>query len=129
MDNLKLGAVVIAAAFLLSFFVAGCTAVERQAYNAIVGAKAFLDTAKKAHPECAVAGTTSTVCSDITKAIAAKDALIDAVEVYCAGPQFTTGGACNAPAKGTPAATQATAKLQAAIASYNQFAADLKGVL
>lgn len=111
--------------FLISFL-SGCTAVERDAYNTAVAAKAFLDTEKKAHPECTPG--TSTVCVDIAKAVAAKDVLLDALTVYCSGPDFSTGGACNAPAKGTTAATQAAAKLQAAIANYKQIAADLKGL-
>lgn len=107
---------------------AGCTPLERQAYEAVVASKAFLDSAKSKHPECATGGSTA-VCTDLAKATAAKDTLIDAVEVYCAGPDFNAGNACNPPAKGTPAAVQATAKVQAALAAYNQTAADLKGVL
>ena len=105
-----------------------CTSLEKQAYNTIVGAKAFLDHARALHPECATSPNT-TVCSDISRAVSAKDALIDATEVYCSGPQFENGGACQAPAKGTPAYDQAVAKLKAAIASYNQMASDLKGAL
>jgi hypothetical protein len=107
---------------------AGCTPLERQAYEAVVASKAFLDSAKAKHPEC-MTGATSTVCVDLSKATAAKDTLIDAVEVYCAGPNFNSGGQCNPTAKGTPAAVQATAKVQAALAAYNQTAGDLKGVL
>lgn len=115
---------VIAVAVLL----VGCTPLERQVYEAVVASKAFLDSVKAKHPECTT-GATATVCVDLSKATAAKDALIDAVEVYCAGPDFNSGNACNPPAKGTPAAVQATAKVQAALASYNQTAGDLKGVL
>lgn len=106
----------------------GCTPLERQAYEAVVASKAFLDSVKAKHPECA-SGTATAVCTDLSKATAAKDTLIDAVEIYCAGPDFNSGGQCNPPAKGTPAAIQATAKVQAALAAYNQTAADLKGVL
>lgn len=107
----------------------GCTPVERQAYNTVVGAKAFLATVKSQHPEC-VTGSTASVCMDIAKATAAKDFLIDAAEVYCASTDFDQkGGVCSPPAKGTPASDQAIAKLKAAIASYIQTATDLKGVL
>lgn len=116
---------------------AGCTPLERQAYEAVVASKAFLDSVKAKHPECAIhvsgdvatAPPTSTVCVDLVRATAAKDVLIDSVELYCAGPDFNSGGKCNPPAKGTPAAVQATAKIQAALASYNQVAADLKSAL
>jgi len=109
---------------LVGALIVGCTSVERQAYNTVVGAKAFRDNTKKQHPECAT--VTSTVCTDLSKAVGAKDALIDAITVYCSGPEFNSGGACNPPAKGTPAQQQAVTKLQAAIANYNQTAADLK---
>jgi len=111
----------------LCFVMIGCTPIERQAYDVIVGAKAFLDSAKAQHPECA--NTQSTICGDLRQATAAKDALIDALEIYCSGPQFENGGACQPPAKGTPAFTQAEAKIKAAIADYNQTANDLKGAL
>jgi hypothetical protein len=115
-------------ALLLAVLVAACTPLERQAYETVVASKAFLDSVKAKHPECAT-GATATVCIDLAKATAAKDALIDAVEIYCAGPDFNSGKQCNPPAKGSPAAVQATAKVQAALAAYNQTATDLKGVL
>lgn len=102
----------------------GCDPVEKQAYKTIVAAKAFLDSEKAAHPECPSAGTA--VCDSIMRAVAAKDFLIDTVEVYCSSPQFENGGACQPPAKGTPAADQAKAKLEAALSTYDQAAADLK---
>ena len=104
---------------------AGCTPLERSAYNTVVAAKGFLDSEKQAHPECAT-GATSTVCVDIQKAVGAKDLLIDAITVYCSGPDFNNGGACNAPDLHTAAGVQAEAKLRAAITNYKQIAADLK---
>ena len=110
---------------VVTFVLAGCTPLERTAYNTVVAAKAFLDSEKRQHPECA--STPETVdCKDLSQAVGAKDSLIDAITDYCSGPDFNTGGACNPPAKGTPAATQAQAKLQNAITTYNQTAADLK---
>jgi hypothetical protein len=117
----------IFAVLALSLVLAGCSPVERQAYNTIVAAKGFLDSLKAQHTECATA--TSALCVDLKRATAAKDSLIDAVEVYCSGPQFEKGGPCNAPAKGTPAAQQAADKLRAAIANYEQTEKDLKGVV
>lgn len=105
----------------------GCSPLEKVAYQTVVGAKAFTDSVKKIHPECATA--TSTVCTDVAKAVSAKDALIDAAEAYCSGADFETGGVCNPPTKGTPASAQAIAKLKAAIATYAQTEKDVKGVL
>src|SRR5689334_3047469 len=96
----------------------GCTSLEKLAYNTVVGAKAFLDTQKQIHSECPTSG--SPYCLKLRQATAAKDALIDAAEVYCSGPEFETGGACEPPKKGSAAYDQAVAKLKAAIAAYNQ---------
>ena len=112
-------------ALVIVLVLSGCTSLERSAYNTVVAAKAFLDKEKAQHPECATTPDT-VVCKDLKQAVGAKDALIDAITVYCSGPDFNAGGACNPPAKGTPAATQAAAKLQNAISMYNSIAADLK---
>lgn len=106
----------------------GCPAIEKNAYNTVVAAKAFTDKIKAQHPEC-TPGNSSTLCVDLVKATAAKDTLIDSIEVYCAGPNFNGGGACDPPAKGTPAYEQVLSKLNASIASYNQTEVDLKAVL
>lgn len=110
----------------------GCPKVEQTGYDTVVAAKAFCDKLAAQHPECALNATVagaSSLCVDLHKAVAAKDALIDAMEVYCAGPSFNGGGACSPPAKGTPALTQATAKIQAAMSAYSQAEKDLKGVI
>jgi hypothetical protein len=111
----------VVAAVVLS----GCSPLERQAYNTVVAAKAFLDKEKSQHPECATVPN-STICDDLTKATGAKDALIDAITVYCSGPDFNASGACNAPDLHTAAGVNAEAKLRAAITNYNQIATDLK---
>ena len=122
--------------FLLSFtlvislLTTACTPVEISAYRTIVGAKAFLDSEKKAHPECNVTTPTSSgLCQALAKATSAKDAVIDIVEVYCSSPQFdTNGGKCTPPTDPT-VQNQVAVKIEAAIAIYNQAEKDLKGVL
>jgi len=111
-------------ALLLVVLVAACSPLERDAYNTVVGAKGFLDSEKQSN-NCAT-DTSSKACGLIAQGVSAKDALLDAIAVYCAGPTFNAGGACNPPAKGTPAAVQATAKLQAALTSYKTIAAEIK---
>ena len=105
-----------------------CSPLERSAYNTVVAAKAFTDKIKAQHPEC-TATNQGSLCVDLRKATAAKDTLIDAVEIYCAGPSFDGGGACQPPTKGTAAYDQAISKLNAAIAAYNQTETDLKAVI
>ncbi len=116
-------------ALVLTLVAATCTPVEKQSYRTVVAAKAFLDSVKSQHPECVSGDNTSTLCVDLHKATAAKDALIDATTVYCSGPTFLVGGPCDAPSKDSPAFSQANAKLQAALANYQSIEADLKGVL
>lgn len=108
---------------------ASCTdKLAQAAYVTIVGAKAATDKAKAQHSEC-TATPTANACVIIAKAIGAKDSLIDAVEIYCAGPDFDAGKGCNTPTKGTPAAAQAISKLNAALAVWTQAATDLKGAI
>ena len=117
----------IALLLSLAVVISGCTPLERQAYNTVVAAKAFIASMKSQHPECS--SSASTLCTDLTKATAAKDALIDAAEVYCGGANFDNGSTCQPPNKGTSASQQAADKLKAAMAQFNQAQADLKGVV
>lgn len=103
--------------------------VLNSSYNIVVGAKAFLDSVKLAHPECVTTANTS-ICQKLNQATKAKDLLIDAGEVYCGGAGFETGKTpCNPPAKGTAALQTATDKLSAAMTAYKQIEADLKGAI
>jgi len=106
----------------------GCTPIERTAYNTAVASKAFLDSIKSKHPECATDMTT--LCSDLRKATAAKDLLIDAGEAYCNQASYpsTDVTACSPAPKGTPAYSQAIAALNSAISGYKQAESDLKAV-
>lgn len=105
----------------------GTVTIEKTAYNTIVAAKAFLDNMRDKHPECQT-GATSTLCVDVRKAVAAKDLLISALQVYCSGPEFEAGGSCQAPTAGTPKGDEALAKLKAAIANYDKISADIKAI-
>lgn len=104
------------------------TPPEKYALTVVTAAKAFLDSEKQSHPECAQAGPTSTLCINIHKAVSAKDALIDATEIYCGGGSFgvIANAPCNAPAKTSSTYQIALAKLQSAIDNYNQTELDVK---
>lgn len=113
--------------FVICFALAGCPKVEKDAYLAAHGAKAFLDSLKAQHPECST--TNNEICEYIRKATAAKDALIDAGEVYCSSSSFSNGGACNPPDKKSPGYQQAQDKLRAALQNYEQIEKDLKAIV
>ncbi|MGH7744434.1 MAG: hypothetical protein ACREQ5_06375 [Candidatus Dormibacteria bacterium] len=107
--------------------------MERMAYDAVVGGKAALLTYRSDHPQCifdAVTGLSNIVsdysCVLNNRLTAAKDAIIDAAEIYCSGTDFESGGACNPLSKSSPGYAQAVAKLRAAITSYNQVYTDFK---
>jgi hypothetical protein len=108
-----------------SAFSCTLTPPERVAYQTVVASKAFIDKEKAQHPECSTTPA-AIVCVDLAKATGAKDTMIDVVEALCAGPNFNTGGQCDFPKKGSPGYQQSIDKLNAAIAAYNQTAADLK---
>ena len=128
MKVLRTQYLVLSTSYLVVLSLISCgTPLERRAYQTVVAAKAFLDSEKKQHPECQVDQHVP-VCATIAKAVAAKDLLIDSINSYCAGPEFNSGGACNPPQKGTSTYEQAVAKLQSAIANYNQVASDLRAL-
>lgn len=111
---------------LLALGLAGCD-LAKSSRDGIASAKGALDKAKLEY-SC---GTPSegAVCGKIRQAVAVKDVAIDALSIYCSGPSFEAGGACNGPAKGTSAAQQAADKLNAAMRQLNQIMADLKPLL
>lgn len=118
--------VVFGIALVCSLFIGCPSNVQTTAYRTVVGAKAFLDTVKSMHPECPAA--TTDPCPNLAKATAAKDLLIDGLEIYCASPTFSAGGTCTPPTDKALAA-QATSKLQALISGYNQSESDLRAVI
>lgn len=70
--------------------------LEKSARDAVATSKGYLDAAKEHHPEC-VSDTpaASTNCTIISRGVAAKDSVIDAVNIYCASPEYSNGtGEC-----------------------------------
>jgi|SRR5208337_318515 len=112
----------------LLLVISGCPKVETTARDAIVGAKTTTDTLKAKY-NCGTPTANLNACATILKVVAAKDLTIDALEVYCGNPSFDSqGGVCVPPSKGTPAATQATQKLQSALSGLQQTLTDAKGL-
>lgn len=94
--------------------------LQANAQDAIATAKGFLDEAKKQHPECSL-DQTALVCHTIAQAVAAKDTLINAVSVYCSGPEFDSGGTC------TPHSDKETL-VMSALTNLRQIMADAQGL-
>lgn len=110
----------------LTVGMAGCQPPEMSARDSIATAKGFLDSEAKAHPECNSAPT-GQVCVLVNKGNAVKHTAIDALELYCSGPGFESGGACQPPTDKI-AKDQAAEKLKAAIRNLDQIVKDIKAI-
>ncbi|HWR36384.1 MAG TPA: hypothetical protein VN622_10995 [Clostridia bacterium] len=65
--------------------------IEVIARDGVAAAKGFIESEQKQHLEECQAAPTKPVCIAINKAIASQNLVIDAIEVYCASPEFATG--------------------------------------
>lgn len=131
-----LSGLLVLLASMTMLWLSGCGLIKKpievQAYRTVVGAKAFLDHSCGEHPtECNVGQDgkiecpAGDFCAVLNKAVGSKDLVIDAAEVYCAGPDFESGGTCNPPQDKTMK-DQLARKLSAAIGGYSQTAADVR---
>lgn len=106
--------------------------IEKTARDAIAGAKGYIVSARTLHPECSPSqhpeNQSQVNCQILAKGQAAEDLTINALEAYCAGPDFAAGGKCDAPAKGTEAYDQLGQKLAAALTTLNSSMADVKAL-
>lgn len=126
----KFGFIALVLVMTLCTVMFSCVPPERVAYDTLVSAKAFVSDQYAQHPECKTTPpATLAICVNLARAVSAKDALADALTVYCSGSDFANGGPCQPPVKGTPAQQQAIAKLQAASQTFNQIESDIKGAI
>lgn len=110
-------------------FLSGCPRIERDAYLAAVGAKAFLGSEYGKHQECLQPNPKGDICEYLGMAVKAKDLLVDAGEVYCGGPGFLEGGACHPPQKSDSHYQVVHERLVVALTNYEQIEKDLKALL
>lgn len=100
--------------------------LEQTARDTVATAKGYLDSAKSHHPECAAPADASTPqsvnCQVIAKGVAAKDSVIDALNVYCASPDYSNNGGPCVPNK------DLQSKLQAALDDLNRTITDVKAI-
>lgn len=115
---MKLRVLVLLAACLS---MTACQPIEKTARDYVATAKGYLDSAKQHHPECAAAGSHGGNCDIIARGVAAKDSVIDAVQVYCASSSYDAGAPC-APNK------DAEPKLKEALKRLDQVMADVKAI-
>ncbi len=110
----------------LAFGLTACPVKPDNARDAIATAKGFLDSEAKAHAECA-SGLVNQACDLITRGNAAKHVAIDALNQYCAGPDFDAGGACHAPQTKNMQELLGN-QLKAAIHNLNLIVSDLRAL-
>ena len=97
--------------------------LEQLARDGVAGAKGYLDSAKGKHPECVgTTPATSTNCSIISRGVGAKDAVIDALNAYCASQDYSNNTGPCVPNKDTQP------KLQGALSGLNQTMTDVKKI-
>jgi len=108
---------------VLSLVLIACNQpIEQTARDSVATAKGYLDSARQHHPECQP-NSTGAVCQIISRGVAAKDAVIDAVDIYCASPQYSEQGGPCAPNK------DAAQKLKEALKNLSTIMTDVKGVV
>ena len=126
-------AIGVLAVLVLAAAAAGCQPIEVTARDTIAGAAGFLHNdqgtgVQDKYKASCQANSHQEVCVAINRLIDAQHLLGDALKVYCAGPEFDSGGKCNPP-RDKAVKGQAAAKLQAAVAQLNSLVNDVKGLV
>lgn len=89
------------------------------ARDSIAAAKGFIEQAQLNHHAECTANPSKKLCKAINTGVEAQNAAIDALDAYCAGPAWNTGGVCDPQAS-------VEAKLDEAIRNLNKIIANLK---
>ena len=109
----------------LSLTLVACQPIEKSARDGIAGAKSLLDYYKLEF-KCGTPDA-GPKCPAVARGVAAKDFAIDVLLVYCAGPSFNSGGACE-PSKSKDARAALATKLEAALKDMQRNINDLRGL-
>lgn len=117
--------------FLSVVFLAGCPPLHETARDGVAASYGFLKDANDHHPACGqiIKGSTATgipvltvsICSAINHAADLQVIAVDALEAYCGGPSFDTGGVCEVHAA-------AADKLKSALADLQRDIVDVKAL-
>ena len=98
--------------------------LEQTARDTAATAKGYLDSAKIQNPECvANPPAASTQCQIINRGVGIKDALLDAINIYCASDAYTNNAGPCVPDK------TLEPKLQQALNNLNQSITDVKTII
>lgn len=111
----------LAAIVSLTLVTTACPVLQDTARDSIAASKGYITTAQTQHPECP-STPTAKACTIIHGAVAAENSAVDALELYCAGPVFNSGGVCSPDKSGAAA-------LQAALANLSKIITDVKGII
>jgi hypothetical protein len=110
---------------ILVLGLAGC-APEKSARDSIAAGKGVLVTLQQQHGDSCRANPQQPLCQEINRGVALQNVAIDALEVYCSGPEFDAGtGPCQPPSDKT-VRNAAANKLAAALADFTRIIADLR---
>ncbi|MCL4524008.1 MAG: hypothetical protein M1451_08870 [Acidobacteria bacterium] len=119
---------------LICLCFAACQPYEKQARDSVAAAKGFIEQAQANHgdecravPQCSLPGVVDAgkcvkICAAINQAVAAQNLAIDALDLYCAGTGWQTGGACTPNKELEP-------RVRAAISNLDRIIKDAKGAV
>jgi hypothetical protein len=108
--------------FVLVIVMVACQPFEKSARDSIAGAKGFIEQAQANHGTECRANPNTSLCGAINQAVAAQNAAIDALDLYCAGSAWQSGGACQPNKEAEP-------RVRAAIANLDRIIRDAKGAV
>jgi len=107
---------------LICFCLAACQPFEKSARDSVAAAKGFIEQAQANHGTACKANPNTALCSAINQAVAAQNSAIDALDLYCAGSSWQSGGACQPNKELEP-------RVRAAISNLDRIIKDAKGAV
>jgi len=108
--------------FVLTIVMVACQPFEKSARDSVAAAKGFIEQAQANHKQECVANPNTALCSAINQAVAAQNSAIDALDLYCAGSAWQSGGACQPNKELEP-------RVRAAISNLDRMIKDAKGAV
>lgn len=107
----------------ITLLLAGCSQpLEMTARDLIAANKGVLTSAQAQYKATCTANPAQGTCNLINRDVFAQNVAIDALELYCAGVDFSNGGACKPDKAYAP-------KLQEALLNLNRNLNDVKGLV
>ena len=112
----------LAVLLLATLLIAGCQPAQDSARDSLAVSAEAIDIAQEKYLETCTADQTQRVCRLINDAVAAQNLGVEALNLYCAGGDYLTGGVCQPNKEYLP-------RLQEAIRNLDSIIANIKELL